>query len=71
MAEFAPNKPVTSEEPVGEVDKGLPVGVHVFQLQVEDNLGQVSEAVAVKVTIVKEINPLFPPFFPPIRRPPG
>jgi hypothetical protein len=72
MAEFAPNKPVTSEEPIIVVDKGLPVGIHVFQLQVQDNLGQLSAAVSVSVSIEKStlfgfpggITPIIPPVIP-------
>ncbi|HEX8774576.1 MAG TPA: hypothetical protein VF735_13465 [Pyrinomonadaceae bacterium] len=55
MAEFAPNKPVVMREPTVDVDKGLPAGQHVFQLQVEDNLGQLSAATQVTVIIFRQI----------------
>jgi hypothetical protein len=72
MAEFAVNKPVTVDKPEVTVDLGLLPGVHVFQLQVEDNLGQVSDAVVVRVSITVPTNPLIiPPIIPPILRPNG
>ncbi|MDT4956096.1 MAG: hypothetical protein QOJ02_4234 [Acidobacteriota bacterium] len=72
MAEFAPNKPVASAAPVVIVDQGLPLGIHVFQLQVQDDLGQVSEAVSVSVSIEKSslfgfpggLTPIIPPIIP-------
>lgn len=71
MAEFAPNQPVVVEEPSVVVDKGLPVGTHLFELQVQDNLGQLSTATSVTVVIFRQvvISPVIPPIIPPIKRP--
>lgn len=72
MAEFAANTPVTSTEPAVEVDKGLPLGEHVFQLRVEDNLGQLSAPVQVTVVVFRLVGPVDPPPFDirRINRPP-
>ncbi|MDT5062495.1 MAG: hypothetical protein QOH63_2954 [Acidobacteriota bacterium] len=71
MAELAPNKPVASADPIVIVDQGLPLGIHVFQLQVQDDLGQVSDAVSVSVSIEKPLfgfpgglTPIIPPIIP-------
>jgi hypothetical protein len=76
MAEFAPNQPVVSQEPTVVVDKGLPLGIHVFQLRVEDDLGQSSAPTLVTVVVFGQAGPgpFIPPFIPPIIppfRPPG
>ena len=65
MAEFVPGKPVVSERPIVKVDPGLPPGKHVFQLEVVDELGSVSEPAQVVVAI-DESSPR--PFPEPIDR---
>jgi hypothetical protein len=54
MAQFVPNKPVASTEP-SIVAENVPEGVHLFQLTVEDNLGQVSEPVTLTVNVFRVI----------------
>jgi hypothetical protein len=53
MARFAPGEPIVSEEPVVVVDAGLPPGQYVFQLEVVNDLGEVSEPARALVTIVE------------------
>ena len=80
MAQFAPNQQVISQEPTVVVDAGLPPGEHVFQLQVQDNLGQLSAPTLVTVLVFGQgetgpnIPPIVPPFIPPFIppfKPPG
>jgi hypothetical protein len=52
MAEFAPNKPIKITEP-SIVAENVPEGAHIFQLTVEDELGQVSEPVTLTVTVFR------------------
>lgn len=53
MARFVPNKPVTTSKPGVKVDAGLPVGVHLFSLQVVTSNGRKSRPDVLKVTITK------------------
>lgn len=50
MAEFSPGEPVISAEPIVVVDPP-PLGTHIFELQVQDNLGQLSAPVKLAVMI--------------------
>lgn len=49
--EFAPNRPITTHEPVVVVDAGLPPGSHRFSLVVVDSEGRASAPDEVVVTV--------------------
>ena len=71
---FVPNQPIETRTPAVVVDAGLPVGSHVFRLEVVNARGQRSQPVEVTVTIVR-LTPPIPPIIPippptPIGRPP-
>ena len=52
MARFAVGRPITTREPVIEVDPGLKAGTHRFQLEVETADGRVSKPDVITVTVV-------------------
>ena len=51
MADFRRQKRYTTREPLLKVDGGLPAGTYVFELQVEDESGNLSTGDRVKVTL--------------------
>lgn len=53
MARFVLNKPVKTRNPGVTVDPGLPVGVHLFSLQVVTSDGRGSRPDVVKVVITR------------------
>ena len=53
MARFVLNKPVKTLRPGVVVDAGLPVGVHLFRLQVMTADGRTSRPDEMKVVITK------------------
>lgn len=59
MARFAVGRPITTREPVIEVDPGLSPGTHRFQLEVETGDGRVSKPDVVAVTVVEGITDPF------------
>ena len=59
MARFAVGRPITTREPVIEVDPGLGPGPHRFQLEVETGDGRVSKPDVVTVTVVEGITDPF------------
>jgi hypothetical protein len=72
MADFRRRRSFKSKKPQLMVDGGLPVGTHVFHLEVEDERGKRSKAAHIKLKIVAGRAPLRPgPVNPPgvIRRP--
>lgn len=60
MADFTRQHVFRTREPVLIVDKGLQPGVHTFQLVVEDESGNRSKPVQVKVEIVRILEPITP-----------
>jgi hypothetical protein len=76
---FSLNKPIETAEPTVVVDRGLPAGLHRFQLVVVNRAGQSSAAVTVDVVLEPQrtatpggiptpgpivVGPLRPPFPP-------
>ena len=53
MTKFVPREPVTTNEPVVDVDGGLPVGTHVFVLVVEDEAGNASRPARAVVRVIE------------------
>lgn len=53
MARFAVGQPITTREPTIEVDAGMSVGIHRFQLEVVTHDGRVSPPDTVAVRIVR------------------
>jgi len=60
MADFTSQRQFKTREPVLPVDKGLPVGIHTFELAVTDAGGNRSQAAQVKVEIVRSVVPTAP-----------
>lgn len=61
MATLRRNEPVSTREPGIEIDAGLAIGRHVFQLVVEDDAGLVSAAdqiiVEIQRVVIEPVNP--------------
>jgi hypothetical protein len=69
MARFDINRPITTREPTVPVDAGLPIGRHLFRLEVIDRLGRRStpnDAIVEVQRIVVDPRPPVPPLPPPI-----
>ena len=60
MADFRRQKRYTTREPLLKVDGGLPAGTYVFELQVEDESGNLSTWDRLKVTVVDGRIPVSP-----------
>ena len=70
MVTFVRGRPVTTTKPVIEVDAGLPLGVHRFQLQVLTDDGRRSPADVVAVSVQRlGGGPLEPVVRPTVREP--
>lgn len=64
MATFVPGRPITTDQPFIDVDAGLSVGTHRFQLVVVDMQGNQSVPDIQTVTITRL--PITPPVIGPI-----
>lgn len=64
MAKFAPGQPITTEQSFIDVDAGLPVGTHRFQLVVVDAEGNRSAPDIQTVTVARI--PVTPPIVGPV-----
>ena len=64
MATFVPGRPITTEQPFIDVDAGLSVGTHRFQLVVVDAQGNRSVP-DVQMVIISRL-PVTPPIVGPI-----
>ena len=64
MATFIPGRPITTDQPFIDVDAGLPIGTHRFQLIVVDAQGNRSAPDIQTVTITRV--PITPPVVGPI-----
>jgi hypothetical protein len=62
VATFVPGRPITTDQPVIDVDPGLSVGTHRFQLVVVDAQGNRSAPDIQVVTVVRA--PITPPIGP-------
>lgn len=62
MARFVPGRPITTDQPFIDVDPGLSVGTHRFQLVVVDAQGNQSVPDIQAVTVVRV--PITPPIGP-------
>ncbi len=60
MADFTEKRQFTTREAVLQVDKGLPAGVHTFELVVMDDSGNRSKAAQVRVSISRIAVPVIP-----------
>jgi hypothetical protein len=60
MADFTSQRRFKTREAVLPVDKGLPLGIHTFELVVTDESGNQSKAAQVKVEIVRRVVPVIP-----------
>jgi len=60
MVDFWRLRKYKTSEPLLKVDAGLPVGIHVFQLEVEDQDGNRSNAAEIKLKIVQTLDPVRP-----------
>jgi hypothetical protein len=60
MADFTRQRQFKTREAVLPVDKGLPPGIHTFELVVTDESGNRSKAAQVKVEIVRLTVPVEP-----------
>ena len=60
MADFRRQRTFKTREPLLKVDAGLPVGTHVFRLEVEDQNGNRSRAARIKLQIVGTREPVRP-----------
>lgn len=60
MPDFRRRKQFTTREPQLKVDPGLPAGTYVFELQVRDQNGNLSNRDRVKVRIVDTRIPVTP-----------
>lgn len=60
MVDFTRQRQFKTREAVLPVDKGLPPGIHTFQLVVTDAQGNQSQAVQVRVEIVRQTVPVTP-----------
>ena len=65
MVDFTRQRAFKTREAVLPVDKGLPPGIHIFQLVVTDERGNQSKVAQVKVEIVENRVPVIP--IPPVR----
>jgi hypothetical protein len=70
MAFLPIGEPVSSATPVFTVDP-LPPGAYVFELQVQDNLGQMSAPVQLTVIVFSPTTEPPPPSGQPSNRQPG
>lgn len=81
MVDFTRKSQFTTREATLKVDKGLPVGVHTFELVVTDDSGNRSKAAQVRVSITRltvvdnplrpvVVDPIVDIIIPPIRRTP-
>ncbi len=68
MADFTRQRQFETREAVLPVDKGLPPGIHTFELVVADESGNQSKAAQVRVEVVRRIVPVIPGA-PPVRDP--
>jgi hypothetical protein len=64
VATFVPGRPITTDQPFIEVDAGLPVGTHRFQLVVVDAQGNQSRPDIRAVTVSRI--PIMPPVVGPV-----
>jgi len=64
MAKFVPGQPITTEQPFIDVDAGLSVGTHRFQLVVVDAEGNRSAPDIQTVTVARI--PITPPIVGPV-----
>lgn len=62
MATFVPGRPITTDQPFIDVESGLSVGTHRFQLVVVDAQGNRSAPDVQAVTVVRV--PITPPIGP-------
>jgi hypothetical protein len=76
MADFTSQRQFKTRQAVLPVDKGLPPGIHTFELVVTDESGNQSKAAQVRVEIVRLTVPVTPirpivtePITPIIERP--
>lgn len=71
MADFTRQRQFKTREATLLVDKGLPPGIHTFELVVADESGNQSKAAQVRVEIVRLTVPVVPvvPVAPVIRDP--
>jgi len=60
LADFRRKKQFTTREPQLKVDPGLPAGTYVFELQVKDQNGNLSNLDRVKVRITTSRIPVTP-----------
>lgn len=60
MADFTRQRQFKTREAVLAVDKGLPPGIHTFELVVTDESGNQSKAARVRVEIVRLAVPVEP-----------
>lgn len=58
MADFTLQRSFTTTEPVLNVDKGLPVGTHTFELVVSDAQGNRSKAASISIEVVRLVVPI-------------
>lgn len=68
MADFTSQRQFRTRQAVLSVDKGLPPGVHTFELVVRDQSGNQSKAARIRVEIVRFFIPVTPiaPVRPPL-----
>ena len=69
MVDFRQRREFRTEEPVLQVDAGLPVGSYVFRLEVEDENGNRSRAAKVELNIVGGRNAVRPRVVNPVTGP--
>jgi len=60
MVDFARQRKFKTRVATLTVDKGLPPGIHTFQLVVADESGNQSKAAQIKVEVVRESAPVTP-----------
>ncbi len=68
MVTLSPGKPFSTTEPKVVVENALPIGLHLFQLVVVDDSGNVSAPVELAVSVQKQV-PRPTPETPPTRQP--
>jgi len=66
MARFDINRPITTREPTVPVDAGLPIGRHLFRLEVIDRQGRRSTPNDAIVEVQRIVIDPRPPVLPPI-----
>ena len=68
MVDFTSQRQYKTREAVLPVDKGLPPGVHTFELEVRDESGNLSKASRIRVEVVRFFVPVTPitPIRPPL-----